>query len=213
MTIDRPHRRARARRCSLSGAAFGPAVSDQAGEDHRAVPAGGVDRHRRAADRAEAVGAARPAVLHREHRRRRRQSRHGARSPRSPGDGYTILFASSSIVVNPSLYNKMPYDVDKDFIPVTKAGGIAELLAGQSELPGQDDEGADRSASRREPGKYSVALARHRHHAVAVDRDAQARPRARFRHRAVRRRRADDAIAARRPHADRLRRHRQLHER
>ena len=45
-----------------------------------------------------------------------------ANAARSPGDGYTILLASSSIVVNPSLYNKVPYDVDKDFIPVTKAG-------------------------------------------------------------------------------------------
>jgi tripartite-type tricarboxylate transporter receptor subunit TctC len=41
---------------------------------------------------------------------------------KAPGDGYTILFASSSIVVNPSLYNVVPYDIDKDFIPVTKAG-------------------------------------------------------------------------------------------
>src|SRR5262249_4147407 len=39
---------------------------------------------------------------------------------RSPGDGYTILFASSSIVVNPTLYSKVPFD--KDFVPVTKAG-------------------------------------------------------------------------------------------
>jgi tripartite-type tricarboxylate transporter receptor subunit TctC len=30
------------------------------------------------------------------------------------GDGYTILFASSSIVVNPSLYKKIPFDVKND---------------------------------------------------------------------------------------------------
>jgi tripartite-type tricarboxylate transporter receptor subunit TctC len=35
---------------------------------------------------------------------------------RSGGDGYTMLLSSSSIVVNPSLYAKVPYDVDKDFI-------------------------------------------------------------------------------------------------
>jgi tripartite-type tricarboxylate transporter receptor subunit TctC len=38
------------------------------------------------------------------------------------GDGYTMLFASSSIVVNPSLYKKIPFDLNKDLIPVTKAG-------------------------------------------------------------------------------------------
>ena len=33
-----------------------------------------------------------------------------ANAARSPGDGYTILLSSSSIVVNPSLYSKMPFD-------------------------------------------------------------------------------------------------------
>src|SRR6187200_3198426 len=42
---------------------------------------------------------------------------------RSPGDGYTVLLSSSSVTVNPSLYNKMAFDVEKDLIPVTKAGG------------------------------------------------------------------------------------------
>jgi tripartite-type tricarboxylate transporter receptor subunit TctC len=46
-----------------------------------------------------------------------------ADAAKAPGDGYTILIASSSIVVNPSLYSKIPFDVEKDFIPVTKAGG------------------------------------------------------------------------------------------
>src|SRR5207245_6980168 len=40
---------------------------------------------------------------------------------RAAGDGYTILFVSSSYVVNPTLYAKPPYDPDKDFIPITKA--------------------------------------------------------------------------------------------
>src|SRR6516165_3620167 len=44
-----------------------------------------------------------------------------ANAARAPGDGYTILFSSSSIVVNPSLYRQMPFDVEKDFIPVTRA--------------------------------------------------------------------------------------------
>ena len=50
----------------------------EAGAHHRAVRAGRADRRGRAADRAEALGAARQAVLHRQRRRRRRQQRHGA---------------------------------------------------------------------------------------------------------------------------------------
>jgi tripartite-type tricarboxylate transporter receptor subunit TctC len=56
---------------------------------------------------------------------------------RSPGDGYTILLTSSSIVVNPSLYNKVPYDVDKDFIPVTKAGATPNSWVVNSNFPVQ----------------------------------------------------------------------------
>ena len=47
---------------------------------------------------------------------------------RAAGDGYTLLFASSSIVVNPSLYNKVPYDYGKDFAPVTKIGAAPNAL-------------------------------------------------------------------------------------
>ena len=37
----------------------------------------------------------------------------------SAGDGYTILFVSSSYMVNPGLYGKIPYDPYKSFIPVS----------------------------------------------------------------------------------------------
>ena len=47
---------------------------------------------------------------------------------RAAGDGYTLLFASSSIVVNPSLYNKVPYDFEKNFAPITKVGAAPNAL-------------------------------------------------------------------------------------
>jgi tripartite-type tricarboxylate transporter receptor subunit TctC len=56
---------------------------------------------------------------------------------RSPGDGYTILFASSSIVVNPTLYRKVPFDVEKDFVPVTKAGATPNSWQINPNFPGQ----------------------------------------------------------------------------
>ena len=74
---------------------------------------------------------------------------------RSPGDGYTMLLSSSSIVVNPSLYAKVPYDIDKDFIPVTKAGGTPNSWAVNAEFPAKTmQEMID--MIKREPGKYSV---------------------------------------------------------
>jgi tripartite-type tricarboxylate transporter receptor subunit TctC len=75
---------------------------------------------------------------------------------KSPGDGYTILLASSSIVVNPSLYAKVPYDIDKDFIPVTKAGGTPNTWVVHQDFPAKTmQELVD--MIKREPGKHSVA--------------------------------------------------------
>jgi tripartite-type tricarboxylate transporter receptor subunit TctC len=75
---------------------------------------------------------------------------------KSPGDGYTILLASSSIVVNPSLYNKVPYDLDKDFIPVTKAGATPNSWVVHADFPAKTmKELID--MMKKEPGKYSVA--------------------------------------------------------
>jgi tripartite-type tricarboxylate transporter receptor subunit TctC len=74
---------------------------------------------------------------------------------RQPGDGYTILLSSSSIVVNPSLYSHVPYDVDKDFIPVTKAGGSPNSWVVNPAFPARTMmELVD--LIKREPGKQSV---------------------------------------------------------
>ena len=36
-------------------------------------------------------------------------------------DGYTLLFASGSITINPQLYKRMPFDTRKDLVPITNA--------------------------------------------------------------------------------------------
>jgi len=78
-----------------------------------------------------------------------------AAAAKSPGDGYTILFSSSSIVVNPTLYKNVPFDVDKDFIPVTKAGGSPNSWIVNPNFPAKSmKELID--TIKTEPGKYSV---------------------------------------------------------
>ena len=54
---------------------------------------------------------------------------------RAAPDGYTILFVSSSYVVNPSLYPKIPYDPYKDFAPVTVAGDAPNILLVNPSVP------------------------------------------------------------------------------
>jgi tripartite-type tricarboxylate transporter receptor subunit TctC len=46
----------------------------------------------------------------------------------APPDGYTILVVSSSYVVNPTLYAKIPYDPYKSFIPVTNAAASPNVF-------------------------------------------------------------------------------------
>jgi tripartite-type tricarboxylate transporter receptor subunit TctC len=75
---------------------------------------------------------------------------------RSAGDGYTILFASSSIVVNPSLYAKITYDIDKDFAPVTKAGATPNSWQVKADFPAKTMNDLI-DMIKKEPGKYSVA--------------------------------------------------------
>src|SRR5438128_4326298 len=54
---------------------------------------------------------------------------------KAPGDGYTILFVSSSSVVNPSLYHKVPYAPEKDFVPITKAAAATHALIAHPDVP------------------------------------------------------------------------------
>jgi tripartite-type tricarboxylate transporter receptor subunit TctC len=72
-----------------------------------------------------------------------------------PGDGYTILLSSSSIVVNPNLYNNVSYDLDRDLIPVTKAGSAPNSWVVNASHPAKTmQELID--LIKREPGKHSV---------------------------------------------------------
>src|SRR6202451_3566341 len=54
---------------------------------------------------------------------------------RSAQDGYTMLVASSSYVVNPSLYASNPYDPFKDFAPITLAGAAPNILIVHPSVP------------------------------------------------------------------------------
>jgi tripartite-type tricarboxylate transporter receptor subunit TctC len=48
---------------------------------------------------------------------------------RAAPDGYTLLLAdSTTLAVNPSLYKKLPYDPQKDFLPISMTARFAMLL-------------------------------------------------------------------------------------
>jgi len=77
---------------------------------------------------------------------------------RAAPDGYTILFASSSIVVNPSLYPKIPYDPYKDFEPVSIPATAPNILLVNPSVPAKDVKELV-AYIKANPGKISYASA------------------------------------------------------
>ena len=47
---------------------------------------------------------------------------------KAAADGYNILFTLSSHTINPKLYDKLPFDVERDFVPVSLAAMIPQIL-------------------------------------------------------------------------------------
>ena len=81
---------------------------------------------------------------------------------RSASDGYTLLMAYGSHVVNPTLYPKLPYDTVRDFAPITQVAvqpllvnvhpalpvkSVKELIALAKARPGQLNYGSAGSGS------------------------------------------------------------------
>ena len=75
---------------------------------------------------------------------------------RSAPDGYTILVASSSYTVNPSLYAKNPYDAFKDFAPITLAAASPNILVVNADVPAKTVKELI-ALMKADPGKYSIA--------------------------------------------------------
>jgi tripartite-type tricarboxylate transporter receptor subunit TctC len=71
-------------------------------------------------------------------------------------DGYTLTMVSSSFVVNPSLYSNVPYDANKDFLPITLAAASPNLIVVNPAVPAKTLQELV-ALVRANPGKYSYA--------------------------------------------------------
>jgi len=54
---------------------------------------------------------------------------------KAPPDGYTILLTLSSHTINPKLFPKLGYDVERDFIPISLAASIPQILVANPAVP------------------------------------------------------------------------------
>jgi tripartite-type tricarboxylate transporter receptor subunit TctC len=81
------------------------------------------------------------------------------RVAKSPADGYILLMGGNpSLVINPSLYDTLPFDPQKDFAPISQVFVAANVLAVPPEIPVKTV--AELVAfAKAQPGKLSYAHA------------------------------------------------------
>lgn len=77
---------------------------------------------------------------------------------RSQPDGHSMLFTSTALVVSPSLFRKLPYDLDRDFAPVTLLAEMSNALLMHPALPVKDVKGII-ALARSRPGQLHYASA------------------------------------------------------
>ena len=71
-------------------------------------------------------------------------------------DGYTILIVSSSFVVNPSLYAKIPYDPYKSFAPITNAAASPNVFTVHPSVAAKTMQDLV-ALAKNSPKKYNIA--------------------------------------------------------
>src|SRR5262249_16416134 len=79
-----------------------------------------------------------------------------AQAARAAPDGHHFLIAFSSYVVNPTLLAKLPFDPDKDLVPVTLAVLAANVVTINPSLPARNLKELV-ALIKSNPGKYSYA--------------------------------------------------------
>jgi tripartite-type tricarboxylate transporter receptor subunit TctC len=54
---------------------------------------------------------------------------------RAAPDGYTLLMGISTLAINPAMFRKVPYDAQRDFVPITQAVFLPNILIVHPSLP------------------------------------------------------------------------------
>jgi len=75
---------------------------------------------------------------------------------KAQGDGYTLLINTIPLVVNPTLFGKMPFDVEKDFAPVSLVAATPAVLVVNSAVPAKSIKELI-ALAKSKPGKLNYA--------------------------------------------------------
>lgn len=75
---------------------------------------------------------------------------------KAPRDGHTLLMAAPGLVTNASLYQSLPFDPAKDFVPIGMVGSVPNVLVVNPALP-VDSVAALIEYAREHPGELNYA--------------------------------------------------------
>jgi tripartite-type tricarboxylate transporter receptor subunit TctC len=75
---------------------------------------------------------------------------------KAPPDGYTVLLTLSSHTINPKLFDKLPFDVEKDFAPVGLVATLPQILVANPDVPANNVPELI-ALLKRDPGKMNFA--------------------------------------------------------
>jgi tripartite-type tricarboxylate transporter receptor subunit TctC len=78
-----------------------------------------------------------------------------ALAAKAPPDGYTVVVAPNSFAVLPALYQKLPFDVFRDFEPLTLVAALPNVLAVNVSLPAKSVKEL-MALAKAKPGQLSV---------------------------------------------------------
>jgi tripartite-type tricarboxylate transporter receptor subunit TctC len=78
-----------------------------------------------------------------------------AAAAQAPGDGYHFLFSwAGTLAVNKSLYKNLPFDSQKDFVPIVLVADVPNILVVNNDVPAKDLAEFERYA-KANPGKLN----------------------------------------------------------
>jgi tripartite-type tricarboxylate transporter receptor subunit TctC len=75
---------------------------------------------------------------------------------KSDPDGYTLLMINDNHALNPSVFKSVPYDSEKDFVPIGFVGSVPMIFTASNEFPSRTVQGVVDTA-RAKPGLVTYA--------------------------------------------------------
>jgi tripartite-type tricarboxylate transporter receptor subunit TctC len=97
------------------------------------APGGGLDAVARLVGRKFSEALRQPVVI--DNRAGGSQNIGIRAAAKATADGYTLLYSSNTITINPALFSNLGYDVNADLIPIGKAASLPLLIVGRTASP------------------------------------------------------------------------------